>query len=78
MVVLKFNCTFPQCPASYNFYLNNNILNDITSLIFTVEQSGPILHRKGTTKANFISKDKRTELAKNLIEGKKKRRCFGL
>ena len=69
-VVLIFNCTFSQCPANYNFYLTNNILNNNTSLIFTVEQSGPILHRKGATKANFISKYKRTELAKNLIKDK--------
>ena len=69
-VVIKFNCCFPDCPASYNFLLENDILIDKSELVFNVEQQGPILHRKGVTKANFISKHKRTELAKKLIESK--------
>ena len=54
--------------------LDNDDLSDKSELIFSVEQSGPILHRKGVEKANFISKDKRTELAIKLIESKK---CAG-
>ena len=68
-VVLKFKCAFPNCPATYNFTLDNDALNKKCILNFTVEQSGPILHRKGVNKSRFISKDKRTEIGKKLIEG---------
>ena len=73
-IVIKFKCSFPDCPASYNFFLKNDDLSDKSELIFSVEQSGPILHRKGVEKANFISKNKRTEVAIKLIESKK---CAG-
>ena len=68
-MILKFKCAFPKCPATYNFTLDNDVLNKKCILSFTVEQSGPILHRKGVNKSNFISKDKRTEIGKKLIEG---------
>ena len=62
---------FSWLPRKLHFFLDNDILNDKSELVITVEQSGPILYRKEGTKANFISKDKRTELAKKLIESKK-------
>ena len=52
-------------------FLDNDILNGKSELVITVEQSGPTLYRKEGTKANFISKDKRTELEKKLIESNK-------
>ena len=69
-LVLQFTCSFPNCPATYDFTLNNGDLIYYCNLNFSVEQSGRILHFKGVSKSNFINKDKRTELGMQLTAGK--------
>ena len=65
-VIIQFKCTFPNCPATYSLTLKNSVYNKNSTLMFTVEQEGPVLHQKGVNKAPFVSKDARVELGKRL------------
>ena len=42
--VINFECCFPDWPATYKFCLINNNLSSDTDLVFTVDQTGTIMH----------------------------------
>ena len=54
------------CHLSINF--KNSGYDKNRTLIFTVEQDGPILHQIGVNKSAFINKDVRLELDKKLTQ----------
>ena len=66
-VILKFKCAFKKCPATYTFTLNNDYINNKSTLNFTVVQTCPILHRKGVDCPRFITKNKRSQIGKLLV-----------
>ena len=67
-VILKFKCTFPKFSATYLFTLNNDYINNKSTLNFTVVQTCPILHRKGVDCPRFINKNKRSQIGKLLVK----------
>ena len=67
-VIIQFKCTFLNCPATYTLTLKNSVYDKNSTLIFTVEQEGQVLHQKEVNKAAFINKDVRLELGKKLTQ----------
>ena len=46
LAIINFKCSFKDCPATYKFTLVYSILSSVTDVVFTVDQTGQILHNK--------------------------------
>ena len=44
LAIINLKCSFKDCPATYKFTLVYSILSSVTDVVFTVDQTGQILH----------------------------------
>ncbi len=66
---MKAGCTFPSCPATYSFTVQNNPVASDQDVQILVQQTGDIQHKLSETKARPATNQKRGKIAKALTHG---------
>ncbi len=66
---MKAGCTFPSCPATYSYTVQNNPVASDQDVQILVQQTGDIQHKLSETKARPATNQKRGKIAKALTHG---------